>query len=340
MNRKSGLIWFVVLLSLSSCVSYEKFSIEVIKPPKFAMPPEIRKIAIISRNLKYENDTLQNYQAVDRRLVKDKIKGNLDSLARVICIDSLASKLLSQNRFDSVLVVSVGTLTPMRVKEVRPNMPEWYSKFAGQTRADGLILLDMFSCFYSRSTENAVANVVTSNIWSFYDCNKQKITNRFVQIDTLYWDGTDESGKVKKIQIPKKEVAIPIAAGVIGENYAKHIQPSWTMVYREIMTCDNPEFEKATKLAQKSEWDEAAAIWQKYAESKNKRNKIVSLYNLALASEMNGDVEKALKLTSQAANASSGAFRSAENEAVRKYSGILYQRRTEINKLRVQDETR
>ena len=80
MNRKSGLLWFVVLLSLSSCVSYEKFSIEVIKPPKFVMPPEIRKIAIISRNLKYENDTLQNYQAIDRRLVKDKIKGNLDSL--------------------------------------------------------------------------------------------------------------------------------------------------------------------------------------------------------------------------------------------------------------------
>jgi hypothetical protein len=340
MTLKSQLLWFVLLISFSSCVSYEKYSMEVIKPPKFVIPSEIRKIAIVSRNLKYKADTLQKYQALDHKLVIDKIKINLDSLAKIACIDSLTNRLTTQNRFDSIVVVPVGFYKEMRVKEVRPNKEEWYKNLATKTGTDGIILLDMFSCFYSRTSEPTIANVVTSNIWSFYDNNKQKITNRYVQIDTLYWDGTDESGKSKKSLIPKKEAAIPIAAGVIGSNYSKHIQPSWTLVYRDIMVDNNEEFKEAVKLARKNEWDAATAIWQKYSESNNKQKKIISLYNLALASEINGDIDLALKLTSQAATASSGAFRSNENEAVRKYSAILYQRRTEINKLRVQDETR
>jgi hypothetical protein len=244
-----------------------------------------------------------------------------------------------QNRFDSIKIIPVGFFTEKRVKEIRPNKDDWYQNLANRTKSEGLILLDMFSCFYSRSTEKGVANVVTSNIWSFYDNNKHKITDRFVQIDTLYWDGTDETGKSKKTFIPKKDVAIPIAAGVIGSNYAKHIQPSWTLVYRDIMTSGSSELKKAAKLAIKNDWEGAATIWQKYAESKNKRNKIIALFNLALASEINGDVDQALKLTSQTATASSGAFRSTENKAVRKYSGILYQRRTEINRLSTHHET-
>jgi hypothetical protein len=178
--------------------------------------------------------------------------------------------------------------------------------------------------------------LITSNIWSLYDQKQQRITDRFAQIDTLFWDGTDGSGRSKKSLIPDKASAIPIAAGVIGANYAKHIQPSWTLVYRDIMTNNNAEFKKAAALARKNEWEAAAAIWQKYAESNNKGKKIMSLFNLALASEMNGDVDQAIKLTTKAATASSGVFRSSENEAVRKYSAILYQRRTELNKLSTQ----
>jgi len=138
--------------------------------------------------------------------------------------------------------------------------------------------------------------------------------------------------------IPKKEAAIPIAGGVVGVNYSKHIQPSWILVNRDIMVDDHKEFKEAAQFAMKNDWESASAIWQKYADSKNKQKKIISLYNLAIASEINGDIDLGLKLTSQAATASSGAFRSNENELVRKYSAILYQRKVEINKLNMLNE--
>ena len=344
MKLKSGLLWIVLLLIMSSCVSYENLTIEVLKPAKFSLPVNIRKIAVISRNLKYVDDTLQYYQVKNRQLIKDEIKFNTDSLAQITCIDSLASRLLVQNCFDSILILPVNSLPTLHVKAIGPGKAEWYKNMATKTGADGLILLDMFSCFYSiqkdESTSTTVANVLTSNIWSIYDCKNHKIIDRFAQIDTLFWDGTDDNGNYNEHRIPGKKEAIILASAVIGDNYSKHIAPSWCKVYREIMSCGKPELKQAAMLAQKSKWEEASPIWQKYANSKNKRDKIISIYNLALAGEMNGQIDQALELTARAAKLSTGTFWSNENEAVRKYSAVLYRRKLEINKLDAQHELR
>jgi hypothetical protein len=323
-------------------VSFEKFSIEVYKPSELSLASNVKKIAIVSRNLKYANDTLQNYQVRNHRLIKDKIRFNSDSLAIKTCLDSLSGRLLAQNQFDSIMILPVNTFSKVRAKEIRPYKAEWYKAISEKTGADALILLDMFSCFYSQNDDNSIpiANVVTSNIWSVYSAKEQKIIDRFTQVDTLYWDGMDENGQYKKLRIPGKTSAIALAAGVIGENYAKHILPAWTKVDRTFMLSNNPELQKAVKLAQNNKWEEATSIWQVYSESKNKRNQVVALYNLAVASEMNGNVDQAIGLTDQAAKASSGTFMSAENDAVRKYSAVLYQRKNELNKLNQRHETR
>ena len=342
MKRKSGLLWFIFLLILSSCASFEKFSIEVYKPSGLNLASNIKKIALVSRNLKYANDTLQNYQVKNHHLIKDKIRFNSDSLAIKTCLDSLSGQLLAQNRFDGVWILPVNTFPKNQVKEIRPATNEWYKAIAEKTGTDALILLDMFSCFYSQSNvdSNPTANVVTSNIWTVYGAKEQRIIDRFTQVDTLYWDRLDENGQYQKIRIPDKKSAISLAASVIGENYSKHILPAWAKVDRTIMQSSDPEFQKATKLAQNNKWEEASAIWQNYADSKSKLKKVTALYNLALASEMNGNIDQAIGLTDKAAKVSSGLFMSSDNEAVRKYSAVLYQRKNEINKLNKQYENR
>ncbi len=342
MKRKTGLLSFVCLLLMTSCVSFEKFSIEVYKPSELNFTSNIKKVALISRNLKYPNDTLQNYQVRNRRLIKDKISYNVDSMAIKTCLDSLAGRIIARNQFDTVFVLPVNTFPVMRVKEIRPAKMEWYKTISEKTGADALILLDMFSCFYTLNTENSapVAEVITSNIWSVYQAREQKITDRFSQVDTLYWDETDENGQYKKLRIPDKKNAISLASGVIGENYSKHIFPAWAKVDRNFMLIGDPSFQKAVKLAQSNNWTEASDIWQTFSKSNNKLRKTVALYNLALASEMNGDIDQALSDAGKAADASSGIFMSAVNEAVKKYSVVLYQRKNEINKLNKQHENR
>ncbi len=338
MKRKSAFLGLIVMmLSLGSCVSYEKYSMEILKPGVRSLPTNMRKIALVTRNLKYDKDTLQNYQAKDFKLYKDKIRFNVDSVTITTCLDSLSAKLLEQPRFDSVLILPFRTFPVARVREIRPAKAEWYKNLAAQTGADGLIMLDMFSCFYSLNQEDRIANVVTSNIWSVYDARREKIIDRFTQIDTLFWDQLDEGGRYRKYKIPDKKSAVSMAAGVIGKNYAKRFLPNWTMVYRDIMTCDQADLKKAGNLALKNKWDEAAGIWTNYAKSSNKRNRLVSSYNLALASEMSGNIDQAREWIAEAARLSSGTFRSIENESVRKYAVVLERRKNEIKNLEIQD---
>ena len=97
MERKTGLLSFVFLLLITSCVSFEKFSIEVYKPSELNFTLDIKKVALVSRNLKYTNDTLQNYQVRNRRLIRDKIRYNVDSIAIKTCLDSLAGRIIAWN---------------------------------------------------------------------------------------------------------------------------------------------------------------------------------------------------------------------------------------------------
>lgn len=342
MKRIAFLLSFIFLLVLNSCVSYEKFSIEVYKPSDLSFEPGIKKIALVARNLKYPNDTLQHYQVQNRHLIKDKFRFNTDSLAIKTCLDSLAARIAEQNQFDSIRVLPVNTFSVRHVNEIRPAKIEWYNSIADQSGANVLILLDMFSCFYTTNNENyvSVAKVITSNIWSVYQVNTHKIIDRFSQIDTLYWDETDKNGEYKKIRIPDKKNAILLAAGVIGENYAKHIFPAWTKVDRNFMTNSNSEIQKSIKLAQSNNWEKASEIWQALCQSGRKQDKVVALYNLALASEMNGDVDRAIESLNQAAKAGTGLFMSNVNEAIRRYIVILYQRKNELVKLNKQHEIR
>jgi len=208
MSPKTGLLLFIILLSICSCVSFKKLTIEVVKPAGYLIPPDVKKLAIVSRNLKYDSDTLENYYAKNNQLIKDKTFFNPDSLARKTCLDSLASVLIKQNRFDSILIYPVDYIPAEKAKKIGPNKADWYKMLSKQSNADGLIILDMFSCFYSTyklDDSGTGANVFTSNIWTFYDSKKQKITNRFVQIDTLYWDGKDDNGLHKNNILSKKK---------------------------------------------------------------------------------------------------------------------------------------
>lgn len=330
----------IFLLIFSSCVGYKEFSVEVFKPAELSIPANTKKIVLVSRNLKYKTDTLQNYYQRNRRLIKDKVILNIDSQAISVCLDTLANRLNNQGRYGQTEVLPVQTFSVARVLEIKPAKADWYRSVAEKSGADLLILLDMFSCFYSVNDAeySPEAKVITSNIWSVYNTKNQKIIDRFSQIDTLYWNQSDENGNYRNVKIPDKKDAIILASGVIGENYSKHIIPSWTKVDRAYIYCDDQNFLKAVRLAQNNQWEQATKIWQGFLSGRSSLKKTYALYNLAVVSEMNGDVDKAIELTDEAAKASLGLFQSSVNEQVRKYSVVLYQRKNEITKLNQQYE--
>ena len=327
----------VSLLFLSSCVTFIEFPIEVFQPAKVTLPAEIKNVTLVGRNLKYTIDTLQNYYSKDFRLLKDKKPFNNDSLSIQACLDSLSIKMQSQKRFDKITVLPVSSLPIQYVKNINPPSKNLIQKVSTDTNADALILLDMYSGFYSiypnPDNGRSIAKVVTASIWTIYDASKNQIIHHTTMVDTLFWDGLDVSERYSASRIPGKKAALQIAAGLAGSNYSKNIIPNWAKVYRNTLSCNQADFKIASNLAKKNKWDEASALWGKYTESKNKRQKMQSLFNLAIANEMNGKIEEAIELISKASKISSSPIYATENKFIRKYSAVLEKRKIELDKI-------
>lgn len=331
-------LWFL----LGSCAVSHEFPIEVFHPAKVELSPKVKNISILSRNLKYLNDTLQNYYSRDSKLVKDSKTVNIDSMTIQACVDSLTLKLQAQQRFSTVTVLPVTGIRRQLTKNIVPPTRNFIQKIASDTQADALILLDMFSGFYSiypvSDNGRQVAQVVTASIWTIYDPSTYRILNHSTMIDTLYWDGLDELGKYNASRIPAKKDALQIAAGMAGVKYSKNIIPYWDVVYRSTLSNNRADFKQAAELAKKNNWEDASALWEKYTESTSRRLRIQALYNLAVASEMNGDVEGAFNLISRASKLSSPVSNSLVNKAVREYAVILARRIIELNKINSMNE--
>lgn len=340
MVQKMSLLWLIGLIGLSSCLTFEKYPIEVYKPSNYTFPSYVRTVGVASRNLKYASDTLTNYYLNNGRLTKDQRSLDYEMLARQICLDSVAAKLDGLQKFDSVFVLPAETFPEKRLSEIYPASNEWAQPLAQKTGADALIFLDMFSCFYRVSDrfDNPHANVITSNIWTVYDAHQQKIVDRYRQIDTLYWNSVDEEGNFRRIKLPVKTEAIRLAAGVIAKNYTKQIVSDWNVVYRTILNGNNREQIEASRLAKKGEWADAKAIWERLLESQKRRPRAIALYNLALESEMDGNTEKAIEYCKKAADESKGIFFANINEATRDYSAVLFKRKIDLEKLKSQNE--
>jgi TPR repeat protein len=83
---------------------------------------------------------------------------------------------------------------------------------------------------------------------------------------------------------------------------------------------------KARRMAQRGDWKDAALIWERLSKSDDSRVSKRSLYNLAVAAEMEGDFEKALGYARKAAN--QYGLRQADQ-----YISILGYRMAEIQRL-------
>ncbi len=333
--------WFITLLiSISSCTVYKEYPIDVYKPGVIDVPPEVENIALIYRNFKYTNDTLQHYFKDGHQLKKaNGDPENLDSVLVNFCLKELASNLIDKkvckrvNIFPEVFNLHYG-----------PKLPSLsfglIDKLTAESETDLVISLETFSYFYSEyQTDMNVPKskeVVTASVWAVYDPEAKKTIERKTLIDTLYWNPYDEKGNyVKNSNLPPRLAALKIASQMAGENYSKRFTASWVQVKRMYSIPPLPDFDAAEKYLIKGEWDNAILLWKRYAADKNGKMAINARYNLALAYEMKDDLESAIQWLA-AARQIAADYRSREDlRRIDTYQKVLQQRRKEIARLGV-----
>jgi len=298
-KRYVGILFAGVLLS--SCFTVHVVQIDQMEPGKINLPEQVRKISLLSRNFKFDIDTLGQYYISNFRLKKatDSENKGLDSIAVTKSFDSLRKILLESGRFDEIAVYPYSTVTPHFGKIALPLSPQYIKKLCDDSGTDAIVSLEMLSYFYNWNTGNQglkvpqEAEVKITAIWAVYLSGKDTPVDRFKYSDVIRWNGNRETGKLKKLKVPSRNEGIELSCGIAVKNYSKRLVPYWTKSERYLVSLEGVNWEKAISLAQKYKWDSATVLWQSYSDSKKSRERGAAALDLAVAKEMLGDYEQA-----------------------------------------------
>ncbi|MBN2635076.1 MAG: tetratricopeptide repeat protein [Prolixibacteraceae bacterium] len=337
MNRS---IFFILILVIAttSCTVYKEYSIDVYKPGEIAIPSTAENVAIVYRNFKFKNDTLQHYYKDNYQLKKAvNDPKELDSLMVNFCVEELALNLKNNNLFDRIHIFPE-LFTPHNGNNLPALNFDVVNKLTSETNTDILISLETFSNFYSEYNDESniqkPREVITAAVWAVYDPALQKVIDRKTMIDTVFWNAYDENGNYdSNSKLPPRLTALQIASQLAGENYSKRFFASWVKANRMYSIPPLPDFEAAERYLRKNEWDNAILLWKRYADDKNGRMAIDARYNLALAYEMKDEMETAWQWLDAALQIATDYRSKDDIKRIQLYQKVLSQRIKEVELL-------
>jgi hypothetical protein len=184
---------------------------------------------------------------------------------------------------------------------------------AGSTGADLFLSLDFFSSIdgifspdYIGSDSISIFNeylydsriareiVYTLACWNIYDLKKVNFERTLQKLDTIQWMEPVYSLKEAKRMLPPRKDAVLNAADIAGSRFAEFLVPHWIEVDRMYYRSGHTELKATDELIAQNQWLEAAKIWKKNTTNTNKSIAAKSMFNMALACEMSGEMDAAL----------------------------------------------
>ncbi len=169
---------------------------------------------------------------------------------------------------------------------------------ADSCQCDLLLSLDHFAVLDSKHYNELWNRGESINyilaFWNFYDLHNMELKYFYNRVDSISWYMEGNNKDAVLDLLPKRKNAIREAASISGINFAKFLVPHWIEVERIYYQSGNIQLKEAEKLMQKGKWLEAAKIWKNNIDNKNEKIAAKSMFNLALACEMEGKYDAAI----------------------------------------------
>jgi len=254
-------------------------------------------------------DSLEN-QLIRKKLMMDQVL--LDSVAADTSLKVMGNALYESGRFDVIIPVQRNipnknvsylskspSLTLSEVKQV-----------CDEFKADALLTLDNFyenvNSFYRVGYENSgglgmtkiytiYVQVAFHSNWKLYQPGEKLKLANFEVNDTIFWERTGPTLQETYEQLPTIKETLLGGAIENGQNLANYISPGWQQQTRSYFITNNQEADKAVACVNKNDWKGAENIWMKFSTANSAGFRSEIEYNLALTSEMQGDIKMALQ---------------------------------------------
>jgi tetratricopeptide (TPR) repeat protein len=305
MNIKSIISVLILGVLLVGCSTLGKVHMEVLRAPIDSLRIGNQTIGVSNGFLQKNAKTKKNF----KNLVKyDKYR--LDSLISVESIIALKQTIEDAGLLKIGVFDSVGT---MRVGGSYVSIDQVDIRSEVETEP-------MY--VHSRGAYYAAVRVPYKIQWSINLVNNKPVTK--VYTDTLWTEGYDVAFD-NLADLVRFDNVIEYIISKTTFNFARMISPVWEETTRYYYRSGNNDFLRASYFMDNKQYDEAALIWQKYAE--NSRGTIASNANLNLAvyHELKGDIDEAIIFCEKSVE--------LKNDIAKKYLKLLNERKNEIQKI-------
>ncbi len=341
----SAIVVAGIIMFLPSCSSTSGVSMEVLVPAHITLPQTINKVAVVNRSLPAKGEGFVNF--LEGFISGESIRGDRDGSNN--CIKGLVDKLNNSPRIGAVLV-NYPQLKGTGTREW-PIPLDWtkVDSICTMYKSDALVVLETFdSDILFKSGKNLIKQTINNkdtliteffsdlkiNVnagWRVYDKVNRKILDEDNFIDEKDWQTKGATANESLGKLPDKRDAVNRAGIFAGDQFGMRISPTWANVYRSYYVRVKKEngFKNAKKFVKQKNWEQAVIIWTNLSKSADTKIAGRAYYNLALAAEMEGDLDKALNF----AKKSNDTYNSSSS---RSYINVINTRIMDQDKLKEQ----
>ena len=307
------ILFLLTGITFISCKSnYAILTIENIQHAKEELSPDIQSITLMNRSMSsqfqnHREDSLQIYFYRKGFQLSNIV---LDSTAADTTIRALAALMFESGRYDVVVPLERNFKRTLSY-EILPDTLSLaqVSEICTNFKTDALMVLERFTtktmADYSaeRYLDGATGNVYSYNatldlkydaFFRIYKPGIKTLVKEIAVSDTIYWESVDNSQEGLFSKLPTVKQALINAGIKVALDVDSKLSPIWIPEKRGYFLFKN-KVDQGQKFMNENKYDEAGQYWTEMARSTNKKIRSKAEYNLALISELNGDLDKAIE---------------------------------------------
>lgn len=313
MKNKSLFLALGIILGLiiSSCSTTSIYTINIVEPAPVYFDSTYKKVGVIDRSEPEEKN--KAIDAIDKVLSAEG--KNFDKDAAEIATTSMKDELLKNRRFNYVTKIdSTGLKTPGL--GIFPSSIPWakLEEIGNKNDIEVVFVLSFFDTDtkINYSTKmRSVANPLGGSVqipehlarvdtriktgWRIYDIRTKTIRDEVVLVEK-----TSSSGRginpLKAVEaIERRKENVLEISKILGVDYAQRVLPQQIRVSRSVYTRGSDNLKAAKRYINAGDWDGAAELWERDVNHIKSKVAGRATYNLALISEIEGDLEKAIE---------------------------------------------
>lgn len=311
---KKYLILPLIAAATVSCATQELY-LNVTQPAPVTIAPEIKTVGIIDRST--PTDQTKSLDALDKLLTLEG--ADLDSIGTLEAIKGVTEELTANDRFNEVkLLDGLKFRTSGLGGLPAPLTWDQVEGICRENNTQALFALEMYDTdtrvdYSTRKTSiktplgnipalehNASMETLVKTGWRIYSPSDRAILDEYIVAESVVFAGKGINPVAAVAGMIHRKDAVKEVSRKAGHIYALRLIPYRLRVTRDYFVKGTDNFKVAKRRAQLGKWDEAAELWEK--ETDNPKMKIAgrAYYNMAIISEINGNLDDALSWAQKA----------------------------------------